>query len=346
MLTLRPLAADGFQRHAAEWDQLNRARYRTALLESHFIAPLIDCFGAADLHLLLARDAAGTVAAGLLQHHGPGHWETFQPSQAPLGPWLQTAEAGTELAPRALRQLPGCALLLSLTQQDPRLLARPGAAPSLQVLDYIETAHIDIDCGWDEYWARRGKNLRHGVKKQLKRLEEEGVALRVDCLRGAAEMAQAIREYGALEQAGWKADGGTAVGADNLQGKFYRLMLENFARQGRARVYRLSYGGRPVALDLCIIGEDEALVVLKTTYDESIRASSPAMLLKYFYFAELFRAGQLRRIEFYGKVMDWHGKWTAATRTLYHVNQYRWGFLGALSARRRGRRAAAPGEAH
>jgi len=31
--------------------------------------------------------------------------------------------------------------------------------------------------------------------------------------------------------------------------------------------------------------------------------------------------------EFYGRVMEWHTKWSNDMRTMYHVNYYRWPFL-------------------
>ena len=37
-------------------------------------------------------------------------------------------------------------------------------------------------------------------------------------------------------------------------------------------------------------------------------------------FKQLFDDGMLKRIEFYGKVMDWHTKWADEMRTIYHIN--------------------------
>jgi hypothetical protein len=49
----------------------------------------------------------------------------------------------------------------------------------------------------------------------------------------------------------------------------------------------------------------------------------------------LFEEGRIRRIEFYGKVMEWHTRWTDEVRTMYHLNYYRWPVLGYLHALRR-----------
>lgn len=65
-------------------------------------------------------------------------------------------------------------------------------------------------------------------------------------------------------------------------------------------------------------------MILKTAYDESIRSYSPASLMREEVFRQLWDAGRIRRIEFYGRLMDWHTRWTEQSRTLYHVNWYRW----------------------
>lgn len=47
-------------------------------------------------------------------------------------------------------------------------------------------------------------------------------------------------------------------------------------------------------------------------------------------FKHIFDEGRIRRIEFYGKVLEWHTRWTNDTRTLYHLTLYRWPFLQVI----------------
>ena len=76
-------------------------------------------------------------------------------------------------------------------------------------------------------------------------------------------------------------------------------------------------------------------VVLKTTYDESIpKALSPASLLREEELQFIFGQGEIRRLEYYGRAMEWHTKLTDRQRTLYHLTGYRWPWLKALAARR------------
>ena len=74
-------------------------------------------------------------------------------------------------------------------------------------------------------------------------------------------------------------------------------------------------------------------VVLKTTYDETISNLSPAFLLREEEIRQHFGEKRIRRVEFFGKVMDWHMQWTREARMLYHVNVNRFPWLARLRAR-------------
>lgn len=146
--------------------------------------------------------------------------------------------------------------------------------------------------------------------------------LRLETLTRPDEMLEGVKSYGAIESLGWKAEGGTAVHLDNDQGQFYASILEEYATTGNARIYRFYYNDKLSAVDLCIFNES-TLVILKTTYDESENTSSPALLMRREYFPPIFDNREVKRIEFYGKVMEWHTKWSHETRSLYHINAYR-----------------------
>ena len=90
--------------------------------------------------------------------------------------------------------------------------------------------------------------------------------------------------------------------------------------------------GKLVAMDLCI-HDDAAIVILKTAYDESYKAISPSTMMRHDQFQQLFDEQKFPRIEFYGKVMEWHTRWTTQSRTIYHVTCYRWSWLKKLHAR-------------
>lgn len=220
-------------------------------------------------------------------------------------------------------------LLIGVTQQDPLISIRPVDQEHLSTLDYIQTAHIDANQSFDEYWSLRGKNLRHNLKRQRNRLEREGIVTRIEVLTVPKDMPMAVRQYGEMESSGWKSQSGSAIHIDNVQGRFYVDTLSAFADTGQTRVYRYYYDDKLVASDLCLLG-DGVFIILKTTYDETIEGSSPTMLMRQEMFQLIFEDKDIRRIEFYGKVMDWHTKWSDDFRVMYHINYYPWKFINTI----------------
>ena len=88
-----------------------------------------------------------------------------------------------------------------------------------------------------------------------------------------------------------------------------------------------------MAASLKIRRDDEVVVILKTAYDDAFSSVSPATLMRYEYFRSLFDKGGIQCIEFYGKVMEWHRRWTEDVRMLYHLNVYRTPVLRTIHER-------------
>ncbi len=324
--------AKEFAKHAASWQAVNRAGPDSPLLHPDFVTPLLAQFATGSELLGVYRAGPAIEAMAIVKPHKPGVWETFQPSQAPLGMWVQSSALEQPvLMAEMVRQLPGLTLIMGATQQDPDLSPRPADSGAFRTMDYIQTARITITGSFDDYWSARGKNLRSNLKKQRGKLLKDGVATRLEISRAAGDMASAVADYGKLESAGWKASGGTAIHPDNVQGRFYQSMLENFCSRGCGSVYRYWFDDQLVAMDLCVEGDD-SIIVLKTTYDESVPNSlSPTLLMREDATRHIFTEGRFAKLEFYGKVMEWHTKWTDEVRTMYHTTGYRWpGLLGLL----------------
>jgi CelD/BcsL family acetyltransferase involved in cellulose biosynthesis len=331
--TLHP--ATDLQRLAPEWNALQRATTNTPFLDTAFLVPMLAVWGQGDEKLALRRDATGALTLGtIVRPLGKGRWETFQPSQLPLGPWV--CEAATPLADAAaelMRALPGLGLAVGLTQLDPRLHPRPADDETLRTLDYVSTSWVDIGGDFDTYWEARGKNLRQNTRKQRNKLEADGLATTMECISTPDGVAAALADYGRLESTGWKACTGTAIHPDNEQGRFYRQMLENFCSQGHGRIYRYRFGEQVVAMDLCI-DNGPLVVILKTAYDEAHNKLSPSTMMRQDQFRAWWEEGRFQRIEFYGKTLEWHTRWTEQHRVLYHATRYRHAWLASLAARR------------
>jgi CelD/BcsL family acetyltransferase involved in cellulose biosynthesis len=321
--TWQSFPATAIERRATDWDAIVASAGFPPFLRTDFVIPALREFGTGRERLVVYGSQASSSAMAIVSSRRMGIWETFQPSQLPLGAFVRDGRASLEGELHSLiRALPGLAVAIAFTQQDPDLVPRPPDTARLRTLDYIETARVPVEGTFDAYWAARGKNLRTNVKRQRAKLAQESLQATLDVVDAPERVAAAIADYGRLETAGWKAAGGTAVAAENPQGRFYTRVFETFCARGRGRIYRFVIGDKVAAMDLCI--EDAGVVVvLKTAYDEAFGNLSPATLMRHEYFRTLFESGSVRRIEFYGKVMEWHRRWSDDVRTLYHVNAYR-----------------------
>lgn len=319
-----------FAHHRDAWNRLNAAGPNSPLLHSDFIEPLLRTFGSGNERIAIYGKPIDPQAMTLLTSRHFGAWQTFQPSQLPVGLWINRVDLPLDqLLDKLSKALPRAVLILSIYQQDPDFYKRPENSTHLTTLDYVPTAKVRVNGSFEQYWSQRGKNLRQNLNRQRNRLQRENVTVRLETLTDPATVAAAIHDYGKLESAGWKAKEGTAIHSHNTQGQFYTAVLDNFCRRSMGRIYRYWYHDKLVATDLCI-QQDGILVILKTTYDETINTSSPAMLMRYDYFESIFNEGLIHTIEFYGRVMEWHSKMTDDIRMLYHINYYPWPSLRKL----------------
>jgi hypothetical protein len=330
--SIHPLAA--FSELGPAWQAINAATWDTPLLQPRFVAPLIEEFASGDEVIAVLRDGDEPVAMGIFHRASRIGWQTFQPVVAPLGAWVCRTEVALETALGDLAAaLPGVTLLVALSQQDPSLFDRPADGSKVRSFDYIPTARIEVEGSFDDYWAGRGKNLRHTVKRQRNKLARAGIETRYEVVSDSAAMAGAVRDYGAMESSGWKGEAGSAVHPDNRLGRFYTKVLEGFANDGAGEVWRYWYDDRLMATDMCI-HHAGTVIILKTTYDETERATSPAHLMRHEALRDIFDNRRFGRIEFYGRVKDWHTKLTDDVRTMFHVNSYRWPILANWHASR------------
>lgn len=329
---------------AAEWDRLNAARGALPFLDAAVVRLALQHFGQGDEQLAVGRNHEGLACAMVvLNRVGRLRWSTFQASQIPLGAWVAEAGLSLNALSRSLvRHAPvGPCLALSFTQVDPLTTPRESEEPSSIGVDYIDTGWIEVQGSFEDYWAVRGKNLRQNMRKQRNKLTADGVQTQILVWRAAEDMAAALVRYGALESAGWKADEGTAIHPDNAQGRFYQGLFEAAAARGEACVFEYRFDARTVAMNLCLLRAGQ-LIVLKTAYDESIRTLSPAFLLREEELQQFFAPGSaVRRIEYFGKLMDWHTKLTDNKRGVYHHTRYRWAWVKRLALARQKQRGDA-----
>ena len=328
--SFRP-ALKNFEAARRDWDSLNHSQYDHILLDSGFVAPLLRHFGSDDV--LLGASANSSRPGMLLAvRKATGIWETFQPSQAPIGLFIPGSHAEpAKFLPEILRGLPGPAVQLAILQQDSAFgpLSPESAAARLEAIEFADTAGLTVNGTFEKYWAERNDDLRRNMMRRIRRLEKQGSHLELSTLTAPGDVAEAIREYGRIEAQGWKGRNGTAITEDNDQAHFYRDVMQHFCARGEGYIYRVHLDGRLIGSELYIM-RNGMLVGLKTTFDESLRELSPGFLMKYLIIRQVFAEAKANTIEFYGPVKDWHGKWATHIRPLFHFNYFRYGWIRTL----------------
>jgi hypothetical protein len=317
-------AKECFHEVSNDWDDLNRARGNHVLLDSRFVGCALRHFASPDVLLAVSRDSSRPGMA-LLSQSKVGFWEVFTPSQAPLGLILlgrDDPDAGTVRG--LINSLPGYAVQLSVLSQDPDHSAWFPAQRDarVEILEIMQTGRVPIEGTFEDYWRARSSNLRHNLSRQRRRLNEQGRRLELRTHKNAEAVADCIKEFGQLESNGWKAESGTAVNENNAQGQFYRDLFEQFCLLGETVIFQLLVDGKVAATDLCLL-RDGMMVVLKTTYDESLNQVSAALLMREEIVRQAYAEGRCRVMEFYGRAHEWHTKWTSDFRPIYHLNCHR-----------------------
>lgn len=197
---------------------------------------------------MVAEDAPSAGAAFLRHLQQDPEWDLLRLEDVPHGGQAWSLQRAAEDAGLPVGSEP--------TMHSPYVLL-PTSAPQLQ-----------------QQWS---KNLRAGLRRRRRRLEEQG-PVEVECVRGGALLADRLAEGFALEQRGWKGHGGTAIAQDPRTLGFYTQLAQAAAAGGFLRLYFLRSQGRTLAFDYAL-GYGRRYLSLKPAYDEEHGALSPGQLL-------------------------------------------------------------------
>jgi len=203
---------------------------------------------------LIDRDAAAEVVSAWFSHL-ESRPEVPRLLLMPLMP--VSGQVAQSLA-AALAQRGGACLALDRHQRA--LLAPASDASRAQ---YLEQA----------IGAKKRKELR----RQRKRLAERR-ALHTETVSEPAAVAAALKDFLALEAAGWKGRAGTAASSDEEIQGFMQRAVTRLAEAGQARIARLLIDGRPIAT-LVTLKSGATAWCWKIAYDEMFARFSPGVQL-------------------------------------------------------------------
>lgn len=339
-LTFQVHPAHDFDAVATRWASLNAAfNGNHPLLDPQFIGPLVHYFGAAIrpelLKLVFVHEGDRPVAALMAECVAPTVWQLFSPEQAPVAPavfdqhWffrqgpdchgVSPSEFMGSLASSAL----GNASVLRLAAQDPLVSPWPTVAPTgaFEQRFQLRTAAIDARGDFETYWAGRSKGLRKEMRRRLEKLGADQGSPHMRVVNDPDGIDRAVDEFARIEQAGWKGIAGTAVRPGGRQHAFYRKVMENFAADGGAAVYRLFLGERVVASQMTL-QQSGMTVILKTTFDEQFRKHGVGRVADYLAYQLMFKDPATHSIEWYTNASADDLRWATSERTIVNVLWY------------------------
>jgi CelD/BcsL family acetyltransferase involved in cellulose biosynthesis len=176
-----------------------------------------------------------------------------------------------------------------------------------------------------EAWAAQMKRTLKPLRRRRRRLEERG-QVRIDRVRGAASLAQALREGFALESRGWKGERGTAILQDERTVAFYTELMELGAERGWLDLYFLRLDDQPIAFQMGL-RVDKRYLAMKPAYDEAFHEFSPGQLLMEELVGQCARDG-LTEVDLLGDESVAKRLWTDRTRAHGWLFVYRRSWMG------------------
>jgi CelD/BcsL family acetyltransferase involved in cellulose biosynthesis len=192
----------------------------------------------------------------------------------------------------------------------------------LETTAHAKTMNIELNSSFDTYWSNRPSKLRQNIRRYFRRLDNDARRVTLDVVSEQSALMEALNRYGEVESAGWKGKSGTAIHRTNAQGRFYADVLTRFSKDGNGRIYELYFDDQLAASRICISGGG-LLVMLKTTYHESLRQYAPGRLLLYRLLEREFERRTFSKLEFYTDVTPDQASWSTSLRTIYHATQFR-----------------------
>lgn len=305
------------------WDSLNERLWcSNPYFDSRFVEPLLVHFGSGKELLCVGRDGDDE-SMFIAVPRGLGRWALFMPPQAQIAPLLVRDARAIR---GALGRLGWNALMIDLLGQDPECspVAALASDAAAVASPHARTIKVQVEGTFDEYWKSRSASVRQNVGRRLRRLTEQGVAVRLETVDDIGDMDRVVAEFGDLESRGWKGTAGTAVSADNPQGRFYSDVMKGFAARRGASANVLYFGDRIVGIRLSILSSS-MLVNLKTTYDEALSEFSPGRLLLYLSLKSEFERRRVQVIEFYTNADANQLAWGTEDRWITNVMMFRSG---------------------
>jgi CelD/BcsL family acetyltransferase involved in cellulose biosynthesis len=327
--------ADVLEMHSAcepiesEWDRLAAQLRAPPFLYPGWTCAWWRAFGKGDLCVLAVRRQGRLAGVLPLRRRGslvasPTNWHT------PLfGALVEDQEAARELSAGLLELHPR---RVDLSFLDPTALGYDELTAGFRgyrdaTRTVIRSPYIEVDGDWEGFLAGRSRNLRQGLRRKRRRLEERG-DVSVEVAESGNDLPAALERGFDLEVSGWKGGKGTAIRSSPETERFYREVASWASERGFLRLAFLRLGNRPLAFNYCLEAEGRHYLI-KPGYDEEFRELGPGSILTSEMIARTFRLG-LKSYEFLGGEDDYKVRWATGLRDRLRTQLFATSVTGAL----------------
>jgi CelD/BcsL family acetyltransferase involved in cellulose biosynthesis len=281
---------------ADEWSELANRTAAAPFLHAGWFEAWWEAFGDGELCILAFR--RGNRLAGVLplvrrkgMLFSPTNWFSQM-----YGPVAEDESAARALFAGALAEEPR-RLQLSFLPEDGSLddLRAVANGYRLSTRNLADALYVGTDGDWDSYLADRSRNLRHGVERPRRRLQEQG-ELPPELIDGSEDLAAQLDRGWELEASGWKAQQGTAIMSSPEARRFFTRLSEWAARSGCLLLAFLCLDGRAIAFTYSFEAGGRTYA-LKSGIDENLAHLGPGSVLTAEMIERAFKLG-LQSYEF------------------------------------------------
>jgi len=309
-----------------DWDALNKEHFASHPgLSSTFVRLTAKHFSSRQMLGATLRSGNSTLIKTLIVESARAQWRVFCPAQAVIAPLVFDQKLGNQSRPliRLLASLPGIALKLDLLNQDPRYSILAGRnAPRSRISASWDSVSIHEPRGFAAYWASRRKDLRDNLRRRMHRADQDQLHFTLDVHSEPTTVAAAVDRFGMLESRGWKGHEGSSLHPDNVQGRFYRELMQSMATSGNAKIFELRAGER-LAASLLVLSGGSMSIFLKTTHDEALRQYSIGYVLMHHILRHVMDMNSDTVVEFYTHASREQLLWATSTAPMHNVCVYR-----------------------
>jgi len=256
-----------------------------------------------------------------------GPWQRLTPLGSPLAdypePLLdgQPGAGSAALVSQLLQVRWDWLDLIDLPADSPDLaglqaaLKGNGLKPIL--VEWAVCPRVSLTGSWEDYWAAKKRKFRYNLKRSQRLLAEEAGPLRLEEIRGAAEVKAGLARAADIHAARWARRYTRTIFSSRAGRAFFDQALAGLAAEGLARLYLLWAGGDLAAFSLSFVGPRTHYYYIPG-FDPQFSKYSPGTLLLWELVARSFREG-LIRLDLMKGEEDYKSRWNNQVSGTVHL---------------------------